>query len=289
MTLIAQLSVNNAPLLIGDVLLSSEVNTGLKVSLPLVGNVNEVLAKHGQPFEVNFAQKLHVFSDNLAVAWSGSAIEATRALGALSRLAQRRDALCIDEIGSELNVIRDVIPRLQLIGVLLGKRRGAERAAHCFALGVQPIEVPYFGRVFATGSGRDFFLNMLPKSDWTHSGTGSDFQVAHVLLGALTNEDYRTGQSILGRWGGGYEAVTCSQQTGRFEKVGNILHTFWTLHAANGSIDFSPMFYKTAYWQDALLIRAVRFDDLRTFKLAYNDLTLKGESERAEAAPCFRP
>ena len=43
MTLIAQLSINGAPLLIGDVLLSRETRTGLKVTLPLVGDINNVL------------------------------------------------------------------------------------------------------------------------------------------------------------------------------------------------------------------------------------------------------
>jgi hypothetical protein len=48
MTLIAQLSINGSPLMIGDVLLSSEQRTGLRVTLPLVGDINEVLAKNGQ-------------------------------------------------------------------------------------------------------------------------------------------------------------------------------------------------------------------------------------------------
>jgi hypothetical protein len=65
MTLIAQLSINGAPLLIGDVLLSRETRTGLKVTLPLVGDINNVLAKNGAPFEVNFTQK----STYSAIGW----------------------------------------------------------------------------------------------------------------------------------------------------------------------------------------------------------------------------
>jgi len=65
MTLIAQLSINGAPLLIGDVLLSNETRTGLKVTLPLVGDINDVLAKNGLPFEVRFTQKVNVLADRL--------------------------------------------------------------------------------------------------------------------------------------------------------------------------------------------------------------------------------
>ena len=71
MTLIAQLSVNGAPFLMGDVLLSSETRTGLKISLPLVGDINQILSDRGLPFEVKFAQKINVFDGRIAVAWSG--------------------------------------------------------------------------------------------------------------------------------------------------------------------------------------------------------------------------
>jgi len=65
MTLIAQLTVNDAPMLIGDVLLSSETITGLKVNLPLVGDINQILADGGFPFEVQFTQKINVLGGAL--------------------------------------------------------------------------------------------------------------------------------------------------------------------------------------------------------------------------------
>jgi len=276
MTLIAQLSIGGAPLLIGDVLLSSETRTGLKVNLPLVGNINEVLAKNGQSFEVDFTQKVNVLSDRLVVAWSGSMIEAERALGALSRLSSRPD-LDLDDIQSELDAIHEQIAHLQLIGTLLGEARGSMRAAHCFRLGVPVVAIPNVGPVLVAGTGRNFFLNLLSESNWTNSGNGNDFQVAHVLLGALTNQEYRTGNTILNKWGGGFEAVTCSQLTGRLEKVGDILHTFWAMreHDAD-SLVLTPMFYKTTYWRDALIVRSVRLEETgaEKFQLASNDLVL---------------
>jgi hypothetical protein len=277
MTLIAQFAINGAPLLIGDVLLSSETKTGLKVNLPLVGDINEVLAKNGLPFEVMFTQKLNVLADRLVVAWSGPMIQAERALHVLSRISTRPN-IKLDDIGRELDAIdKHALDRLQLVGILLGDITGSERTAHCFALGVKGINIPRLATVFAAGTGRDAFLKLLEKTDWTNSGTGNEYQVAHVLLGALTNEEYRTGQTILNRWGGGFEAVTCSQLTGRFEKVGDILHTFWRLSEnADNSIEFTPMFYKTTYWKDALIIRAARLEKTgsNTFQLTRNDLTL---------------
>ena len=71
MTLIAQLSIHGAPILIGDVLKSKERRTGLKVNLPLVGDVNQILADNGLLFEVDFAQKSMFSTD--ALLWHGVA------------------------------------------------------------------------------------------------------------------------------------------------------------------------------------------------------------------------
>lgn len=278
MTLIAQLSINGAPLLIGDVLLSSEQRTGLKITLPLVGDINEVLAKNGVPFEVNLCQKVNVLSDRLVVAWSGRMDEAERALRVLSRISTRAD-LDLDDIKRELNAIDpQQVAHLQLVGTLLGDTEGVKRAAHCFTFGIKATNIPSLGTVFAAGSGRDFFLNLLGRSNWTSYGTGNEFQVAHALLGALTNEEYRTGGTILNRWGGGFEAVTCSQLTGRFEKVSDILHTFWKMRENDdGSLAFTPIFYKATHWRDALIVHSAQLEETAgaaTYQLISNDLIL---------------
>jgi hypothetical protein len=134
MTLIASLSINKAPLLIGDVLLSSEKRIGIKITLPLVGNINEVLAKNGVPFGVDFAQKVNLISDRFVVAWAGPAIEAERAIGALSRISSRPN-LNLDDIGDELNAIDpQKIANLHLVGTLLGDTQGAMCAAYPAAM-----------------------------------------------------------------------------------------------------------------------------------------------------------
>lgn len=149
MTLIAQLSINGAPLLIGDVLLSSEQRTGLKVTLPLVDDINEVLAKNGVPFQVDFCQKVNVLSDRLVVAWSGRMDEAERALRVLSRISTHAN-LDLGDIGRELNAIDPQrVAHLQLVGTLLGDTQGMMRTAHCFTFGVKATNISNLGPVFA--------------------------------------------------------------------------------------------------------------------------------------------
>ena len=126
MTLIAQFSVNGAPILIGDVLLSSETRNGLKVKLPLVGDINQILADNDLLFEVvDFAQKIHVFDGRIAVAWSGPSIQAKRALQVLADIFSQ-EKLTVDDILGELKLIDQAkIDQLQLIGLLLEEVNGA--------------------------------------------------------------------------------------------------------------------------------------------------------------------
>jgi hypothetical protein len=150
MTLICRFSIRNAPVVVGDVLLSSGRKTGLQTNLPLVGDINRLLAAEGLPFEVSLTQKVNILSDRLVVAW-----------------------------------------------------------------------------------------------------------------------------------GGGFEAVTFRLDSGggsgRLQKVGDILHTFWKVDLSSADQSrFIPSFYKTTYWQDALIVRYARFDsaDARTFHLAMNSFEL---------------
>jgi hypothetical protein len=268
MTLIAQLSVNGAPILIGDVLLSRETRTGLKVNLPLVGNINKILAANGLPFEVEFAQKINVFDGRIAVAWSGPSIQAKTASGVLACIASKPN-LTVPNIDGELKAIdRAKIDQLQLIGLLLEEVSGTTVKGSFFSHRVPREDIPNFGQGYVAESGRSAFLQMLQKGDFLAQTNANEYDVAHGLLAVLTNEEYRTGNTIADRWGGGFEALT--SRSGRLEKVGDILHTLWEVNS-DGSIGLFPsFFYKTTYWRDALVLRTASFESFQD-----NELRLK--------------
>ena len=272
MTLIAQLSIHGAPILIGDVLKSKERRTGLKVNLPLVGDVNQILADNGLLFEVDFAQKIHVFDGRIAVAWCGPSIQAERALQALADISSR-PGLTLGDILGELKAIDPKIDQLKLIGLLLEEVSGT--TIRYFSHRVPYEDIPNFGRGYVAGSGRDAFLQLLQKGNWLAEPNFTEYHVAHGLLGVLTNEELRTGNTIANRWGGGFEALTFSLRSGRFEKVGDILHTNWE-EKSDDSIGLFPFFYKTTYWRDALVIRAARLESFPDtgWRLNTNDIKL---------------
>jgi hypothetical protein len=273
MTLIAQLSVNRAPFLIGDVLLSSETKRGVKVNLPLVGDINQILTDRGFIFEVGFTQKINIKSERVGVGWSGQAVQAEKALRVLAAISDR-PMLDAHGVIDELKAISHEINQLQLVGLVLGDRQGSDVNYSCFAVGVPAQHAPSFGSVRIAGSGSDAFLSLLQKATWTSDKGAGAFQVAHGLLAALTNEEFRTGSTIINRWGGGFEALVYSPQAARFEKIGDVLHTFWrTSEEPGGPLDMLPYFYKTTYWNGALILRAATLEVGGT-SLASNDTTL---------------
>jgi len=259
----------------------------LKVRLPLVGDINQILADNGLPFEIEFAQKINVFDGRIAVAWSGSSIQAKRALGVLANISSRQK-LTVDDILVELKAIDQTkIDKLQLIGVLLEGVSGTTCNTGLFLLRASPENIPNFGTGCVGGSGRERFLQILQSGSWLTQANATEYHVAHGILGALTNEEYRTGNTIANRWGGGFEALTFSSTSGYFEKVGDILHTFWEVEEnSEDAIRLFPFFYKTTYWRDALVLRTASFEPLNSgeLRLKTNDITvipplLKGINE----------
>jgi hypothetical protein len=279
MTLVAQLTVNRIPMLIGDVLLSSETRTGLKVNLPLVGDINQILADRGFPFEVRFGQKLHVFEGRVAVAvgWSGPSLQAKRALEVIAAISSRQ-GLTEADIKLELNAIDpEKIDQLQLVGLIIEDQNETNVKYSGFSLRAPLIEIPSFGRVCGAGSGAPAFFELLQKGDFLGQSDANVYQVAHGLLAALTNEEYRTGNTIANRWGGGFEALTFSPKSRRFEKIGDILHTFWKCkEGKNNTLGLLPFFYKTTYWRDVLVLRTASAENIQDnyFTLKTNDITL---------------
>lgn len=255
-------------------LLSSEIKRGVRFNLPLVGDINQILADRELPFEVSLAQKINIINGRIAVACAGQATQAERALRVLTAISDR-PSLDADMVIDELEAIRDKINQLQLIGLVLGDVKGSIVNYSCFAVGVPAEHIPNFGSVRVAGSGRDAFLRLLQKAPWTADESANGYQIAHGLLAALTNEEFRTGSTILDRWGGGFEALVYSPLSQRFEKVGDVLHTFWrTTEDSGGPLSMLPYFYKTTYWKDALILRSATLDLSTGTKLKTNDTTL---------------
>lgn len=76
MTAVARLTINNFPVLIGDLLLSNEELDKKVIHLPTVGS-HTIVFPTGSGFTISgLRQKLTVIGDNLTVGWAGNRLAA---------------------------------------------------------------------------------------------------------------------------------------------------------------------------------------------------------------------
>lgn len=264
MTLIAQIMLGGAPFLIGDALLSSDdlsnpSVTGVECELPLVGEINSLLAARGRPFRAKLCQKLHVFDGRLAIGWSAKDHrQAERALKVLREVAKKPDVTLAD-IQEELDAIDpDQINGLSLIGNLLRAVNGDQIHSSLFSRNAITENVAGFGEVQSAGSGARTFVGML-QGNGPLPSRANDFSTVLPVLGALLNNEISTGKSIDERWGGAFETVGFSQRTGRLEKLDSVLHTFW-MWRDDGKISFQPRFYLARYFDELLVLRSAEYE-----------------------------
>jgi hypothetical protein len=263
-TLVARIMLGGAPFLIGDALLSNDdlsnpYVTGAECELPLVGEINSLLAAKKRSFRTKLCQKLHIFEGRLAVGWSANDHrQAERALKVLREVAKKPNVTGTD-VQEELSAIDpDQIKDLSLVGNLLRAVNGDEIRCTTFGCNFNAESVAGFGEVQAVGSGARTFIGMLQRSGPLPSGA-NDISTALPILGALLNNELSTGQSIDERWGGAFETVGFSQRTGRLEKLDNVLHTFW-MWRDDGKIEFQPRFYFARYFDDLLVLRSAEYE-----------------------------
>ena len=262
MTLVARITLGGAPFLIGDALLSSvdlSNVTGVECGLPLIGEINSLLAAKKRPFRTELCQKLHIFEGRLAVGWSANDHrQAERALKVLREVAKKPDVTLVD-IQEELEAIDpDQISGLSLVGNLLQAVNGNQIPFSLFSRNATTENVAGLGEVQAAGSGARTFIRMLQQSGPLPSST-SDVSAVLPVLGALLNYELSTGQSIDERWGGAFETVFFSQRTGRLRKLDKVLHTFW-MWRGDGKFDFQPRFYLARYFDDLLVLRSAEYE-----------------------------
>jgi hypothetical protein len=263
MTLVAQIMVHGAPFLIGDALASTETISGMECELPLIGEINSILAAKLRRFEVKLTQKLYIFDGRLAVGFAGPVIQAERVISVLRDLTKRQRELQLKDIESELDSIDpDRIDKLEFVGFLLRGVAGNQVSSNVFARRVTPADVKGFGRCYFAGTGAAPAKRIL-ESNGTLPGVENNPKAIVPLLGALLNNELTSGSSIDQKWGGAFEAVAYSHDSQRLEKVGNVLHTFWIFDPDSpGAVTFQGRFYKTIYFDDALLIRSAEFEKL---------------------------
>lgn len=264
MTLIAGFTVNNAPILIGDILISGKEYQQPPVKIPTVGDVSEVFPGGSGFTVVGTRQKICIISDNLAIGWAGSYVAAKVIIQDLIRKSKATSFTC-EYIESYFEGIDEDIANLgvELIITIIDSNRTRGAIYRYDSMAQNSLQL---GQFFLGGSGADDmreaiegFVKAAPKA--TSSGLDQNtipLTMAALLTSRLLTHDLASKKSLLQYYGGGYE-IAYFEKT-EFKKLDDISYLFWTVHCEDskriGVSSFPLRILTFRYTNDLLSIRA---------------------------------
>ena len=264
MTVVARLSVNQYPLLIGDLLLSGEEEEGAPViHVPTVGPHTGVFPS-GAGFSISdLRQKITVVGDNLAVAWAGNRLAAQSIIKEIIEI-NSTSSFTFNELAKYLENLPPVEINRQVSFVGWVKEGGRVRG---FGFRSSEYESDKFGKVGLCGTGAEDVKEYLEDFPEITQGEKDNplwkaYSTGLLLSGFLLRVEMATHSSLLQYYGGGYELL--SLQGGKFQKLDDITFIFWEAHVNGKRVTFTlqPRMFKYSYQGDALVISTATLDDL---------------------------
>lgn len=261
MTLVAAVSPYQMPLMIGDLLITSE-KTGYEVEqFPTLGDLF-FIKKYPDEFKYisGFSQKIAMISDNMAVGWSGRYDAAWRSIGLVRTFPWSEKPSC-DEV---IQCMQSLSYEDQMnIGLVFFCRFSDDW------FGFRPVfrytehNLPVFGRSFLMGRGSRSFSNFSQGlSDIPVRGIDPPFgeSVAVTVSAAmhLLAQEMIDFGGLLSGFGGAFELVRISPRL-HLEKLDDMSFCFWTLKAKRNGLDLIPsgVIIRMKYFNDIAMIRRI--------------------------------
>lgn len=273
MTAVMRLTVNNWPIILGDLLLSGPERPGRRTMIPSTEYVDQeelikILPRGTGDIPVGLSQKITIISDNLVIGWAGSHIAAKHVIRDLYAKSEiepfTRESLSnyFRSIGREIRG-----QEVRFVGFLTDP--SDSHVFTSFGYGCELVQTTDFGEVGYLGTGSEdlrSLLDQFPGPPGAIEGNprpaASAIAFALLLSGSLLNTELATLKSLLSFYGGGYEIASFID--GRFQKVGHITYVFWKARLVERGVNISQVplhVFSYAYSDDILIIRSVSFDE----------------------------
>lgn len=274
MTVVIGFIIDTNPLLIGDILISSEEIVGKSIDLPLIGDVRNVFPEGSGYVPTSLRQKLAIISDDLAIGWSGTKIAAKTIINEMIEL-NKRTPFTKETFEEFINNIDPIIVKqgFSFVG-FLNNRETSEILRFRISNDKNFKEFrDDNGCVVLIGSGTDELLNFIeptgikphpPEEDKIQATINTGLEYA----GSLLSFELATWQSLFSYFGAGYELPTFINN--KFIKVGDITYLFWFGNVSNDNVSLSLQYFsKYSYIDDILLIRSARvqFIEIENIKI----------------------
>ena len=289
MTLISAYSINNIPILFGDLLTTGPILDNHLIVTPALGDISDFFGDSGWGVS-RLRQKINLVSNTCAIAWAGEYIGAKVAIEGLRRLLSS-GSITSDEIIRYLEAepeLRNHPAHFVGLNCYSGKIQQ-------FRWHAKDLSTSSLGTVYMEGSGSHVipeFAAFQANLDWDTSGNTNPLAQAiasGVNLGAiLLQSEYVGGDNahtILHSFGGGYEIAFASG--GTIQKLPEITYMFWSASFIPEGLllPLSPSFIvKQSYVDEYLLIQSAqsRFDQNTNITEMYN-------KQRHVISPLFQP
>jgi hypothetical protein len=273
-TLIAALSPNWRPMLLGDILISAPLKGGRRpsrvISLPSVG-FEIPLDPNAASQIVSVQQKLLSITNNLAIGWSGNYDAARRITCSMREyfpagsapITLRDISNCLVSTCSYTDLHNSDV---SLVGFYYNNKE-----INKFSFKANEINLPLFGPSSVSGKGAQMFIdacNYLASQGTSFPSEvnmldGIACQKALTLIGYLTmHELFDTTGVYRSLSGGFYEIMLAMDNSNKtFAKLDDILYTYTKVIQDDQSkrrCHLVPLIYvKVEYWNDLLLVRRI--------------------------------
>jgi hypothetical protein len=237
MTLIA-MTVNtrqtdmNTPIIIGDILISSELKSDTAIPT-FVKSVDGLLDSNAAMFPADLRQKMYIINDRLCAAFAGSVYEIKLFLEDLKLYFKYHEVSQVN-----LNTFLDqydknAFKESTYIICLLENTNNQTSFFYRWGEFWDGGEVPYFGLSYAAGSGKKDFLRFIAEIAPGRQKKGIQQGLENTeplkdMIGILCHflgHERITIESIKKHWGAGFEVVFI--ENGKFKKFENITYILW--------------------------------------------------------------
>ena len=230
MTIIASFEVegsDNAPVILGDILLSIKNNSGveLDVSTPLVHEVRQATSIDPVSIAVGHTKKVLLIGKHICVAWTGSFLHARTFLRELRSFWSENHNLSYYDLRNYFD--QHEFPNERDLGLIVyhGSKIGFGHISNLPAFPVASLN-----RVRIGGSGAEHFYQSLQKIDFSRVMGAEEnvYQAAWMkmagYMGLTAAEQVWLGKGLGEGFGGGFELVTFDGE--KFIKHGPLLWLF---------------------------------------------------------------
>jgi len=265
MTLIASFHLDGIPALLGDLILSGPEMPDKKISIPSIGDINQVFPKGSGWSITGLTQKVIIISDKCAIAWSGSYLAAWEVIEEIKKL-HNNNLLTLTNINNYLNNLKPTILNLEfsITGWVL-----ENEGFHRFSLNVESSESPYFSGLLVGGTGGEAVKPSLSGLSLGSIQRSRDISSVEELagralayIGGLIAHEASSHESLLRYYGGGYEVVAYFNNA--FRKLDEFTFVFWraTMADGNAQISLPNRIIKQCYHDDLLIIMVIDLLDM---------------------------